>query len=145
MIQDQTRRKEAYIVMDAGGRIEEANEEAARLRRARDDLEQRVRERTAALEASNQQKDRLVEELRRANEAKDEFLGLLSHELRTSMTLIYGGVQAVRRMGDRIGAVVEGMEADLVATAGNPLDDITAVRRVDFVMKSGKVVKETAR
>jgi len=103
MIQDQTRRKEAYIVMDAGGRIEEANEEAARLRRARDDLEQRVRERTAALEASNQQKDRLVEELRRANEAKDEFLGLLSHELRTSMTLIYGGVQAVRRMGDRIG------------------------------------------
>ncbi|TMB64978.1 MAG: hypothetical protein E6J43_12615 [Chloroflexi bacterium] len=103
MIQDQTRRKEAYIVMDAGGRIEEANAEAARLRRARDDLEQRVRERTAALEASNQQKDRLVEELRRANEAKDEFLGLLSHELRTSMTLIYGGVQAVRRMGDRIG------------------------------------------
>ena len=39
MIQDQTRRKEAYIVMDAGGRIEEANAEAARLRRARDDLE----------------------------------------------------------------------------------------------------------
>jgi imidazolonepropionase-like amidohydrolase len=46
------------------------------------------------------------------------------------------------RMGDQIGAVVEGMQADLVATTGNPLDDITAVRRVAFVMKGGKVVKE---
>jgi len=72
------------------------------LSRARDELERRVQERTADLEASNRQKDRIVEELRRANEAKDEFLGLLSHELRTSMTLIYGGVKAVRRMSDRI-------------------------------------------
>jgi imidazolonepropionase-like amidohydrolase len=47
------------------------------------------------------------------------------------------------RMSDRIGAVVEGMEADLVATAGNPLDDITAVHKVAFVMKGGKVVKES--
>jgi imidazolonepropionase-like amidohydrolase len=46
------------------------------------------------------------------------------------------------RMADRIGSIVEGMEADLVATAGNPLDDITAVRKVAFVMKGGKVVKE---
>jgi imidazolonepropionase-like amidohydrolase len=46
------------------------------------------------------------------------------------------------RMADRIGAVLEGMDADLVATAGNPLDDITAVRRVAFVMKGGKVFKE---
>jgi imidazolonepropionase-like amidohydrolase len=49
------------------------------------------------------------------------------------------------RMGDKIGAIVEGMEADLVATNGNPLDDITAVRRVAFVMKGGKVAKEAAR
>jgi signal transduction histidine kinase len=61
-----------------------------------------VQKRTAYLEASNRQKDRLVEELRRANEAKDEFLGLLSHELRTSMTLIYGGIKALRRMSDRM-------------------------------------------
>jgi len=47
------------------------------------------------------------------------------------------------RMADRIGAITEGLEADLVATAGNPLDDITAVRNVVFVMKGGKVVKET--
>lgn len=46
------------------------------------------------------------------------------------------------RMGDRIGAIGAGMEADLVATAGNPLEDITAVRRVAWVMKGGRVVKE---
>ncbi len=44
-------------------------------------------------------------------------------------------------MADKIGAIAEGMEADLVAVTGNPLDDIMAVRRVTFVMKHGKVYK----
>ena len=48
------------------------------------------------------------------------------------------------RLGDKIGSVADGMEADLVAVAGNPLDDITAVRNVVFVMKGGKVYKNTA-
>src|SRR5215471_14998012 len=44
-------------------------------------------------------------------------------------------------MGTKIGTVAPGFEADLVAVAGNPLEDITAVRRVAFVMKGGKVYR----
>ena len=47
------------------------------------------------------------------------------------------------RMSDQIGCVKAGMQADLVATDGNPLDDITAVRRVVFVMKGGHVFRFT--
>lgn len=46
-------------------------------------------------------------------------------------------------MGDRIGSVTAGMQADLVATAGNPLDDITVVRKVVFVMKGGQVYRNS--
>jgi len=44
-------------------------------------------------------------------------------------------------MGDTIGSIAPGYEADLVATLGNPIEDITAVRRVQFVMKGGRVYK----
>jgi imidazolonepropionase-like amidohydrolase len=44
-------------------------------------------------------------------------------------------------LGDRIGTIAPQFEADLVAVAGNPLNDITAVRHVAFVMKGGRLVK----
>jgi imidazolonepropionase-like amidohydrolase len=42
-------------------------------------------------------------------------------------------------MGDKIGSLAPGMEADIVAFDGNPLQDATAVRRAVFVMKGGTV------
>lgn len=42
---------------------------------------------------------------------------------------------------DKIGAIAPGMEADIIAVDGDPLTDITAVRRVVFVMKGGKIYK----
>jgi imidazolonepropionase-like amidohydrolase len=40
-----------------------------------------------------------------------------------------------------IGSIAPGMEADLIATEGNPAQDIAAVRRVVFVMKGGRIYK----
>jgi imidazolonepropionase-like amidohydrolase len=48
-------------------------------------------------------------------------------------------------MADQIGTVAEGMEADVIALDGNPQDDITALRRVVFVMKGGQVFKSAVR
>ena len=48
-------------------------------------------------------------------------------------------------MADKIGSIAEGMQADLVAVEGNPLDDITAVRHVLFVMKGGRIYKNVPR
>jgi imidazolonepropionase-like amidohydrolase len=39
-----------------------------------------------------------------------------------------------------IGSLRPGMEADIIAMDGNPLEDVTAARRVVFVMKGGKVL-----
>jgi len=41
-----------------------------------------------------------------------------------------------------IGQLKPGFFADIVAVPGNPLDDITAVERVSFVMKGGAVVRQ---
>ncbi|HEY2906117.1 MAG TPA: amidohydrolase family protein [Vicinamibacterales bacterium] len=48
-------------------------------------------------------------------------------------------------LGDTIGTIAPNYDADLVAVIGNPLDDITAVRRAVFVMKGGQVFKHVAR
>ena len=44
-------------------------------------------------------------------------------------------------LASRIGAIAEGMQADLVAVKGDPLRDITAVRNIAFVMRNGKTYK----
>jgi imidazolonepropionase-like amidohydrolase len=48
-------------------------------------------------------------------------------------------------MADQIGSIAPGLEADIIAIVGDPLKDITAVRRVAFVMKGGIVYKNAAR
>ena len=48
-------------------------------------------------------------------------------------------------MANQIGSIAPGLQADVIALEGDPLKDITAVRRVVFVMKGGVVFKNPAR
>jgi imidazolonepropionase-like amidohydrolase len=48
------------------------------------------------------------------------------------------------RLDNTIGTLAAGYDADIVGLSGDPLTDITAVTRVAFVMKGGKVYKFTA-
>ncbi|HVF82375.1 MAG TPA: amidohydrolase family protein, partial [Flavisolibacter sp.] len=44
--------------------------------------------------------------------------------------------------GDTVGRIRKGLQADIIAVQGNPLDDVKAVRQVSFVMKDGKIYKQ---
>jgi imidazolonepropionase-like amidohydrolase len=53
-----------------------------------------------------------------------------------------GTAAALLGWSDQVGTLETGKFADIVATPGDPLADITALEKVDFVMKGGRVVKK---
>lgn len=78
----------------------------------------------------------------------EEFIYRVKDGAQPAMDAIVSGTSLAAealRLQDKIGSIQEGLEADIVAVNGNPLEDITSVRRVVFVMKGGKVYKNTAK
>ena len=56
------------------------------------------------------------------------------------MALQAATIRAAEVLGvDDQGVIEVGKRADIVAVPGNPVEDINAVMKVDFVMKDGKV------
>jgi imidazolonepropionase-like amidohydrolase len=45
------------------------------------------------------------------------------------------------RIDNKLGQIQKGYIADIIAVKGNPLEDISLIQQVDFVMKEGKVYK----
>ena len=61
----------------------------------------------------------------------------------TAMEAIQAGtrVAAELLMWDKLGTIEEGQLADIIAVYGNPLDEISALQEVGFVMIDGKIVR----
>lgn len=74
----------------------------------------------------------------------EEFIGRVEHCGQSPMAALVSAnsvAAAALGMEDRIGTLAPGFEADLIALDGDPLKDVTAVRRVVFVMRGGVVYK----
>jgi imidazolonepropionase-like amidohydrolase len=76
----------------------------------------------------------------------EEFIGRVQHCGQAPMAALVSAnslAADAMGMGDRIGSLAPGYEADIIAVDGDPSTDIAAVRRVVFVMRGGVVYKWT--
>jgi len=73
----------------------------------------------------------------------EDFIYLVKAGLPPAYTLQMATINAAQLLGhdDELGSVAAGKFADLVAVPGNPLEDITVMSKVSFVMKAGVVYK----
>ena len=73
-----------------------------------------------------------------------EFAVMVKLGLTPLQSIQAGTINAADLLGwsDKIGALEPGKWADIVAVDGDPLQDVTTLERVKFVMKGGEVVKD---
>ncbi|WP_206860816.1 metal-dependent hydrolase family protein [Lysobacter changpingensis] len=75
----------------------------------------------------------------------DEFELMVAHGMTPATAIQAATVNAADLLGlsDQVGTLEPGKRADLIAVSGDPLSDVTVLRRVAFVMKDGRVEKDS--
>jgi len=72
----------------------------------------------------------------------DEFELMVKHGMPAGAAIKAATVNAADLLGlADVGSLEPGKRADLIAVAGDPLQDVTVLKRIGFVMKDGKVEK----
>jgi len=74
-----------------------------------------------------------------------EFKLMVDNGMTTMQAIVSATVSAADLLGEteNLGSLKSGKYADIVAVKGNPLEDITLLENINFVMKGGKVIKQT--
>jgi imidazolonepropionase-like amidohydrolase len=72
-----------------------------------------------------------------------EFVLMVKYGMTPLAAIQAGTLNAAKLLGwqDQIGVLKAGYLADIIAVPGNPLEDISLLQNVSFVMKAGIVVK----
>ena len=73
----------------------------------------------------------------------DEFEAMVKYGMPPAEAIKSATVQTadLLGLGGEVGTLAPGKRADIIAVAGDPLADVTMLKRVGFVMKDGRVVK----
>ncbi len=75
-----------------------------------------------------------------------EFALLVRNGLTPTQAIVAATVSAADLLGrDDIGTLAPGKTADIIAVTGSPLDDVTRLEHVDFVMHRGQIVKGASK
>jgi imidazolonepropionase-like amidohydrolase len=73
----------------------------------------------------------------------DEFELMVKHGMPPAEAIKAATVNAadLLGLGEEIGSLEPGKRADLIAVSGDPLKDVTALKKVDWIMKGGAVIR----
>lgn len=72
-----------------------------------------------------------------------EFALMVEAGMTPMQAIVAATTNAAELLGrtDTVGRIAPGMPADIIAVGGDPLNDVSRLEHVDFVMKGGKVIK----